>query len=253
MTGSAIASATGNAFYCGTGGLPTDFPAPVAGNIAHIRRGGVDAGGVTLTFQAKVQNAINAGAVGVVISNNVAGGFTGTLNMNVNMPVASISQADGDALQAVSGVTTSVVIGQTGHGYANVSGTSMSCPHVAGVAGLLIGSFPGRTVSVTLLREALENTAMDLGDPGRDDFFGHGLIDAAAARTYIASHMCGSADFNCDGDTGTDADIEAFFRCIAGNCPAAPCSSSADFNSDGDVGTDADIEAFFRVLAGGNC
>ena len=64
---------------------------------------------------------------------------------------------------------------------------------------------------------------------------------------------CGSADFNCDGDTGTDADIESFFACLAGNCPAAPCTSSADFNGDGDVGTDADIEAFFRVLAGGPC
>jgi hypothetical protein len=64
---------------------------------------------------------------------------------------------------------------------------------------------------------------------------------------------CGSADFNCDGDTGTDADIEAFFRCLAGTCPPAPCESTADFNLDGDAGTDADIEAFFRVLAGGAC
>jgi hypothetical protein len=64
---------------------------------------------------------------------------------------------------------------------------------------------------------------------------------------------CGSADFDCDGDTGTDADIEAFFACLAGNCPAPPCGSTADFNGDGDTGTDADIEAFFRVLAGGNC
>jgi hypothetical protein len=64
---------------------------------------------------------------------------------------------------------------------------------------------------------------------------------------------CGSADFNCDSDVGTDADIEAFFACLAGSCPAPPCASDADFNGDGDVGTDADIEAFFRVLAGGNC
>jgi len=64
---------------------------------------------------------------------------------------------------------------------------------------------------------------------------------------------CGSADFNCDGDIGTDADIESFFACLAGNCPPAPCTSSADFNGDGDIGTDADIEAFFRVLAGGTC
>ena len=64
---------------------------------------------------------------------------------------------------------------------------------------------------------------------------------------------CGSADFNCDGDTGTDADIEAFFTCLSGNCPPMPCISTADFNGDGDIGTDADIEAFFRVLGGGAC
>jgi hypothetical protein len=64
---------------------------------------------------------------------------------------------------------------------------------------------------------------------------------------------CGIADFDCDGDTGTDADIEAFFRCIAGTCPPPPCTSTADFNFDGDSATDADIEAFFRVLAGGSC
>jgi autotransporter-associated beta strand protein len=66
-------------------------------------------------------------------------------------------------------------------------------------------------------------------------------------------HGCGSADFNCDGDVGTDLDIEAFFSCLAGSCPPPPCANSADFNGDGDIGTDADIEAFFRVLAGGSC
>ncbi len=62
---------------------------------------------------------------------------------------------------------------------------------------------------------------------------------------------CGTADFDHDGATGTDADIEAFFSCLAGNC--CPTCDSADFNNDGDTGTDLDIEAFFRVLAGGNC
>ncbi len=64
---------------------------------------------------------------------------------------------------------------------------------------------------------------------------------------------CGSADFNCDGDVGTDADINAFFACLSGSCPSAPCASSVDFNGDGDVGTDADLEAFFRILWGGHC
>lgn len=60
-----------------------------------------------------------------------------------------------------------------------------------------------------------------------------------------------TADADGDGDPGTDADIEAFFACLAGTC-CARCSP-ADFNGDGDVGTDADIESFFRVLAGQAC
>jgi hypothetical protein len=60
-----------------------------------------------------------------------------------------------------------------------------------------------------------------------------------------------SNDFNHDGDPNTDADIQAFFACLAGNC-CATCDS-ADFDGDGDVATDADIEAFFRVLAGNPC
>jgi hypothetical protein len=53
------------------------------------------------------------------------------------------------------------------------------------------------------------------------------------------------ADFNMDGDVGTDADIEAFFASLAG----APIGNP-DFDMDGDVGTDADIRAFFEALAG---
>jgi hypothetical protein len=60
-----------------------------------------------------------------------------------------------------------------------------------------------------------------------------------------------NADFNGDGDVGTDADIYAFFQCLAGNC--CPTCGPADFNGDGDVGTDADIRSFFSVLAGGPC
>jgi len=66
---------------------------------------------------------------------------------------------------------------------------------------------------------------------------------------------CGSADFNGDGDTGTDTDIEAFFACLGGACCdrlMTPCGS-ADFNGDGDTGTDADIEAFFACLSGNCC
>jgi hypothetical protein len=74
-------------------------------------------------------------------------------------------------------------------------------------------------------------------------------ITSSSAQLTVAG--CCTADFNHDGDSATDLDIEDFFACIAGNCCATCCS--ADFNGDGDSATDADIESFFRVLAGGAC
>jgi hypothetical protein len=82
-------------------------------------------------------------------------------------------------------------------------------------------------------------------------YFGTSSASAGCSGRIEPPLVCGSADFNHDGDTGTDADIEAFFACLAGNC-CATCGS-ADFNADGDTGTDADIESFFRVLSGGAC
>jgi hypothetical protein len=64
--------------------------------------------------------------------------------------------------------------------------------------------------------------------------------------------VCCTNDFDGDGAVGTDADIEAFFACLGGNC-CPTCPPTADFNCDGAVGTDADIASFFSVLGGGPC
>jgi hypothetical protein len=79
------------------------------------------------------------------------------------------------------------------------------------------------------------------------------MVQSTAAMLTVAGSCaaCGTADFNGDGDLGTDADIGAFFACLAGSC--CPTCWGADFNGDGDIGTDADIESFFRVLGGGTC
>jgi trimeric autotransporter adhesin len=86
---------------------------------------------------------------------------------------------------------------------------------------------------------------------GGDFGLAGGTISPTLARWLTA--CCGTADFDGDGDAGTDADIEAFFRCLAGDCCPACFLGGADFNGDGDAGTDGDIESFFRVLAGGPC
>jgi acetyl esterase/lipase len=83
---------------------------------------------------------------------------------------------------------------------------------------------------------------------------GLGTTITGATQEFLRAHLlslCGSADFDGDGDAGTDSDIEAFFACLGGEC-CGDCGS-ADFNGDGDAGTDSDIEAFFRVVGGGNC
>jgi serine protease len=63
--------------------------------------------------------------------------------------------------------------------YKTLSGTSMSTPHVAGVAALVWSHAPGLT-NVQLAR-LLRETARDLGPRGPDSDFGAGLVDAKAA------------------------------------------------------------------------
>jgi len=70
-----------------------------------------------------------------------------------------------------------------GGGYVNLDGTSMACPHVAGVIGLLHEAKPGLTVIE--VREILESTAKDLGKNGKDTTYGSGRIDVLAAIAKV--------------------------------------------------------------------
>lgn len=84
-----------------------------------------------------------------------------------------------------------------------------------------------------------------LGELVRIGTTGTGLAGLAPTEGPV----CGFADYDGDGDLG-DRDIEAFFQCLAGRCCATCFPGGTDMDGDGDAGTDADIEAFFRLMAG---
>ena len=62
-------------------------------------------------------------------------------------------------------------------GYANKTGTSIASPHVAGLAGLLASQHR----SARNIKKRITSTAADLGQGGRDIYYGSGRINAYAA------------------------------------------------------------------------
>lgn len=64
------------------------------------------------------------------------------------------------------------------------NGTSMAAPHVSATAALIIASgVIGNRPSPAEIRQRLLATARDIGPPGADNYYGAGIVDAAAATT----------------------------------------------------------------------
>jgi subtilisin family serine protease len=136
----------GTIYDCGLG-YPTNFPPAVSGNIALIQRG-------TLHFSDKVSNAMAAGARAAIIYNNVAGNFNGTLQtVSGWIPAISLSQADGQALQALTPVPGTVVNAvDPAQVYEFLDGTSMATPHVTAAVAFAALNFPTETVAQRIQR-----------------------------------------------------------------------------------------------------
>ena len=59
-------------------------------------------------------------------------------------------------------------------------GTSMAAPAASAVAALIVGKYGGN-ISPAQLEVKLKTSAVDLGKPGKDDFFGNGQVNAGNA------------------------------------------------------------------------
>jgi subtilisin family serine protease len=87
-------------------------------------------------------------------------------------------------------------------GYVYLDGTSMATPFVSGLAALvwsLDSALPNGQV-----RSIIQNTAVDLGAPGKDDYFGHGRINAWSALQMLVNLEVSPAQvsFLIDDDSG---------------------------------------------------
>ena len=153
----------------------------MAGKVCLIKRGAI-------SFGAKVANCQASGGVGAVLWNNIPDMLYATLGTTVTtIPSVAVSGVDGQVLMTKLGQSAAIAI--TGVSYEYYNGTSMATPHVSAVAALVWSYFPSCTGEE--IRATLRKSAQDLGEAGRDDKYGHGLVQAKAAHTRIATMGCG--------------------------------------------------------------
>jgi serine protease len=86
-------------------------------------------------------------------------------------------------------------------GYYFFQGTSMAAPHVSGVAALIVSQGVTDPLQV---RDILESSAKDKGPEGVDIYYGHGIVDAAAALALLSD--TNSAPVATDDTAETDED-----------------------------------------------
>jgi len=184
------------------------------------------------------RNASDAGVLLVAAAGNTDGG-------NVTYPArydsviavtatdlsdsqASFSPIGPEVELAAPGVNIlSTVVGASSYG--NLGGTSQAAPHVAGTAALIISSNlqdvnDDGVVNNEDVRLQLQSTAQDLGDPGKDDTYGYGLVEA---RIPAAAISCGCGDI-CVSTRGWWRDGGAF------NASTTPIQDAVDNASSGD-------------------
>jgi serine protease len=135
------------------------------------------------------------GGVAAVIYNNATsdatcGVFSGTLGdrPRTDIPATTLSCADGAAAVGHANEQGTVLsqLSVPNSDYEHWDGTSMATPHVSGVAALVWSCNPGLTNEQ--IRTALDASAKDEGDTGRDASFGFGLVQARAAINYLSGH-----------------------------------------------------------------
>jgi thermitase len=174
------------------------YAADQGADVINLSLGGL---GGSSTLANAVQYAHDRGAMVVAAAGNCGGGCSigGSYYYNPIMypgaypstiAVAATDSSDNWASfsehhpyvdVAAPGVSIYSTLLDKGYGY--LQGTSMAAPHVSGLAALVWSLGPGLTNDQ--VRDVIQSTAVDLGSPGKDDYFGHGRINAWQATDTL--------------------------------------------------------------------
>jgi len=109
----------------------------------------------------------------------IAVGAINSQNLRCDFSNYGGDRDDGEGLEIVApGYRILSTVHSPEDSYKSYSGTSMACPHAAGVAALYIAKNPGKNAE--WIRNKLRENAEDLypNDPDDDNQYGYGLVDA---------------------------------------------------------------------------
>ena len=145
-------------------------------------------GASSTTLQNAVRSAWNNGYGAVLLAAAGNDGGYGTLYPAGYPEVVSVASTDasdgwGDSNHnsdvEVSAPGVSILTTALGGGYSYGTGTSAATPYAAGVATLMRQKYPG--ANAAQIRNGLTYATDDLGEPGRDPYYGFGRVNLCIA------------------------------------------------------------------------
>jgi thermitase len=145
-------------------------------------------GASSTTLQNAIKSAWNNGygAVLVAAAGNEGGystlypaGYAEVISVASTDSVDGWGTSNHNADVEMSAPGVGILSTARGGGYTTGTGTSAATPFVAGAAAVLRRMYPTETAAA--IRNRLTTTAHDLGEPGRDAYYGFGRVDLCAA------------------------------------------------------------------------
>jgi len=168
-------------------------------------------------FTIAINNVVAAGVIPVIAAGNKGPDFNTTIcpgdeinsltvgATNSSDVIANFSSCGPVTLYGkkyikpdISAPGVYIISTMPGSGYAFKDGTSMATPHVSGVIALMLEKNP--SLRPAQIKQILESKAVDLGQPGKDNVYGAGRIDAYKAVFSGSANILPKANFTLHSD-----------------------------------------------------